>query len=123
MKPQDSRCHYKSRGTRGKSHHKPHPISVKGWSATALGGIWEKPVVRPAGCRQRWLCHVPFRRGGSPGSTGRGAQGPASQGTQADKARDPAFPLGQVEAGRAQESKNSPAIGHPSLPPGASRPV
>ena len=39
-------------------------------------------------------------------------QGPRSQGTQADKARAPVFPLGQVEAGRAQNIENSPAAGH-----------
>lgn len=68
-----------------------------------------------------------------PRGMGPAAQGPRSQGAQVDKAGDPAFPLGQVEVGRAQDNKKSPAW-HPascadqhtpSCPQGwgASRPV
>ena len=49
-----------------------------------------------------------------PGNTAQEAQGPGSQGSQADKAGDPVFPVGQVEVGRAQESENSPALGLPT---------
>ena len=52
-------------------------------------------------------------REAAPGSMGPAAQGPGSQGTGADKAGDPSFPLGQAEAGRAQDSEDSPATGHP----------
>ena len=48
-----------------------------------------------------------------PGSTGPVAQGSRSQGIQVDKASHPALPLGQAEAGRAQESKNPTAAGFP----------
>ena len=41
------------------------------------------------------------------------AQGPGSQGTQADKVEDPSFPSGQAEVGRAQDREKSPAAGCP----------
>ena len=48
-----------------------------------------------------------------PGSVGPEARRPGSQGAQEDdNASDPSFPLGQVEVGKAQKSKNSPAAGH-----------
>ena len=58
-------------------------------------------VAVPRSLRERW----------PPGSAGPGAQDPGSQGSQVDKASDPAFPLGQVEAGKAQDSEDSPAAG------------
>lgn len=66
-----------------------------------------------------------------PGSTGPVAQGLGSQGAQEDKIGDPPCPLEQVEAERAQESKNVCCwVPHklcrsvqPCLPPGTSRPV
>ena len=66
-----------------------------------------------------------------PGSVRPAAQGSRSQGTLVDKASDPSLPLGQVELGRAQDSKDFPAAGRPqavqvSAPapaPGAPRPV
>ena len=61
----------------------------------------------------RWLSPVPIRKGG-PQEPGPAAKGPGPQGTQGDRVCDPAFPLGQVEAGRAQDSENSPATGAPS---------
>ena len=38
---------------------------------------------------------------------------PQIPGRQADTAQDPALPPGQAEAGRAQDSDDSPAAGHP----------
>ena len=39
------------------------------------------------------------------------AHGPGSKGTEADKAGYPLFPLGHMEAGRAQDSENLLLLG------------
>ena len=105
-------------------------ISVMGWSTADLGAFGRIQSVRWASSRQRWLCPIPFMRGG-PWKCGSSNKGPRSQGTLVDKASDPALPLGQAESRRAQDSEDSSATGHPlavqiSAPTpaqGASRPV
>ena len=49
-----------------------------------------------------------------PRRAGPAMQGPGSTGAETDKAGYPLFPLGQEEAGGAQESENSPAAGRPA---------
>ena len=66
-----------------------------------------------------------------PGSAGQVAQGPGYQGDQADKAGEPALPLGQAEVERAEEARTILPLGAPQavqisapcLHPGASRRV
>ena len=128
-KPQDSRSHYKRRGTWRKLPANHGLISVKGWRATALRAIWEKPISW-AGWLQTAVA-VSHSLGGGPWERGSSSTSPGSLGAQADKASYPPFPPGQVEVGRAQDSEESPAAGDPqvvqisapSLPLGASRPV
>ena len=121
-KPQDSQSHYKRRGIWGKTHLKPQSELGKGLECHSTPGHsgetpqlrWpalELPLPYSPGNRWRWLSSIPFRRG-DPRSTGPAAQGPGSEGAEVDKASYPPFPLGQVESGRVQESKNSPATGH-----------
>ena len=107
---------------RGKLTANHSLILVKGWSAAASGAFGRSQSVRPAGSRaaftleagnRRWLCPIPFRRGG-PWECRSSSTEPQILGTQADKAGNPLFPLGQVEVGRAQERKNSPAAGCPT---------
>ena len=87
----------RGRAPRGKLPSNHSPIWVKGWSAAALWGTWEKPVgwagllqtevAVPCFLWERW----------SPGVWGPAAQGPKSQGAQVDKAGDPAFPRDKQE--------------------------
>ena len=114
MKPQDSPSHCKKRGVWGKAHCKPQSDIGKGLeNHSPLGHLEEaswlgRPALGGGGC-------APFPLGEAvPKSSGPAAQGPGSQGLQADKASDSTFPLGQAESGRAQESKNSPATGGPT---------
>ena len=51
---------------------------------------------------------------GGPQECGSSSTGPQIPGHPEDKAGYPPFPLGQAEAGRAQESENTPAAGHPT---------
>ena len=110
MKPQDSGVtirvgaldHHKLRSDLGKGPECCSPPRHLG-EASGLGG----PALEGGGC-------APLPSGEvAPGSTSPVAQGPGSQGAQEDKASDPAFPPRQLEAGRAQDSENSPTAGHP----------
>ena len=114
VKPQDSQSHYKRRGTWGKAHHKPWSNISKGLEhCSPLGYLGEANQLGGLD-PDRGGC-ILFPSGEAvPGSTSPPAQGLRSQGAQADKASDPPCPLREVEAGRAQESKNSPAAGCPA---------
>ena len=74
MKHQEYQSHCKTGVPRRKLTTNHGPILVTGWSATALWGNWEKPVVRRAGSGaafaldpgngRRWLSPIPIGRGG-----------------------------------------------------------
>ena len=111
MKPPDSQSHCYRKCALGKAHRTLQTDFCKGLERAVLGAFGRSQWVRQAsssGC-------VPLPSGAeAPGITVSSAQGQGSQDTQADKAKNPAFPLGQAEEGRAQDSKNSPAAGRPA---------
>ena len=114
VKPEDSWRHYKRRGALGKPHLKPPSNIGKELECHSSPGHLGEASWLGELATDRGGC-TPFPSGAVvPGSVGPAAQSPGSQGTQVDKANNPAFPLGQVEVERAQGGKNSPATGHPA---------
>ena len=71
------------------------------------------PFTLDPGNGWRWLSSIPFGRVG-PQECRCSNEGPAYEGTEADKSSYSLFPLGQAEAGRAQERQNSPAARCPA---------
>ena len=96
------------------------PISLKGWSTTRAFGRNQlvmpassrAPITLEPGNKQRGLSFIPFGRG-NPQEHGSSGTEPQSEDAEVHKTGYPPFPLGQVEAGRAQESENSLAAGCP----------
>ena len=112
MKHQDSWSHYKTGVPGTKLTANCSPVSLKGWSTAALWGIWEKPAAYPRAWQQMEVAVLHSLQERRSLGARIQQQGPGSKDTEVDKAGYPPFPLEQAEAGKAQESKNSPAAGH-----------
>ena len=124
MKHQDSWNHHKKRGTQEKAHRKPGSNLSKGVTRAALRGIWEKPASSGSSSRvpftlephNGWmrLSCVPFGKG-EPRERGSSGTGPWTQGHQRRQSWGSSIPpWEQAEAGRAQDSEDSPTAGHPT---------
>ena len=77
----------------------------KGWSGHLAGPQEE------AGLSAGGVC-APFPAGAGAGSTFPAAQAPEPR-APGGTAQHPALPPGQAEVGRAQDSEDTPAAGHP----------
>ena len=105
--PPVSRGHWERRAP-GRAH--PHCSQSRERAGPLPGRSWGEAGQSVGGSGQRGLCPAAF--GSCARESNSSSAGSGSQGAR-DTDPEPALPLGQVEVGRAQDSKDSPATGHP----------